>query len=138
MAISIPSISITYNGRDATDHHIDLVQLGASLQGAGKLLAIAATVAITGQYAKRSSALAVKVLASAPKGGSVQIVVDFTELAALAAVVTPYLPGVGEAVRASSVNSDSAGIPKRPRSCESTSVIAREESHGPVLQPGFA
>lgn len=28
--------------------------------------------------------------------------------------------------------SDSAGIPKQPRACESMRVIAREESHGSV------
>jgi hypothetical protein len=96
MTISIPSISISYKGEDADNNRIDLGQLGQSIQGAAKLLGASANLVATGQYAKKSPTFAVRVLASAPQGGSVTIVVDF---ASVAPIVVPLLPTIGDAMK---------------------------------------
>jgi hypothetical protein len=84
---SILPVTISYDGEDANNQHIDLGQLGQSLQGAAKLLGAAANVVATGQYAKKSHTFAVRVMASAPRAGSVQIVVDFTDVVV---ALTPF------------------------------------------------
>lgn len=59
-------IILRYDGLAADQHRIDLGQVGASLQGAAQLLGTAGTVALTGEYAKRSPALSVRVYAGIP------------------------------------------------------------------------
>ena len=57
------SISIRYDGRDARDHQIDLHQLGLSLQGIARILAVSAHFVETGRYNKQFDTLSVKVVA---------------------------------------------------------------------------
>jgi hypothetical protein len=66
-------IVLRYEGLQAADHLIDLAQLGHSLQGAAQLLGTAASIVETGEYAKRPSAMSVRVLAGTPRGGSWEI-----------------------------------------------------------------
>lgn len=55
--------SIRYDGLDADDHKIDLSQLGISLQGFARILAVIAHFSYTGSYNKQYDALSVKVFA---------------------------------------------------------------------------
>lgn len=57
------SLSIRYEGGDADDHSIDLNQLGQSLQGLARVLAVSAHFATTGKYNKQFDTLSVKVVA---------------------------------------------------------------------------
>lgn len=45
-------IELRYEGRDADAHEIELHQLGESLQGFGRVIAVAAHFSQTGQYNK--------------------------------------------------------------------------------------
>jgi len=60
----IGSLSIRYEGHDADGHQIDLSQLGASLQGLARILAVSAHFVQTGKYNKQYSALSVQVVAA--------------------------------------------------------------------------
>ncbi len=57
------TFSIRFEGGDANAHQIDLNQLGASLQGFARVLAVSAHFAQTGKYNKQFDALSVKVVA---------------------------------------------------------------------------
>lgn len=57
------SLSIRYEGGDANQHTIDLHQLGLSLQGMARILAVSAHFAETGKYNKQFDTLSVKVVA---------------------------------------------------------------------------
>lgn len=56
-------LSIRYEGGDAEVHSIDLSQLGQSLQGMARVLAVSAHFAQTGKYNKQYDTLSVKVVA---------------------------------------------------------------------------
>lgn len=56
-------LSIRYEGGDAESHAIDLSQLGQSLQGMARVLAVSAHFAQTGKYNKQYDTLSVKVVA---------------------------------------------------------------------------
>jgi hypothetical protein len=58
------SISIRYEGGDAEAHEIDLNQLGISLQGFARIIAVCANFIETGRYNKQFDSLAVKVVAT--------------------------------------------------------------------------
>jgi hypothetical protein len=58
------TISIRYEGGDADSHEIDLNQLGESLQGMARLIAVASNYVITGKTTRHFDALEVKVLAA--------------------------------------------------------------------------
>lgn len=58
------SLSIRYEGNDADAHQIDLNQLGISLQGFARVLAVSAHFAQTGKYNKQFGALSVQVVAA--------------------------------------------------------------------------
>lgn len=58
------TFSIRYEGGDAQAHHIDLNQLGVSLQGMARVLAVSAHFAETGKYNKQFDALSVRVVAN--------------------------------------------------------------------------
>ena len=62
-------IILRYEGLDAAEHRIDLAQLGHSLQGAAQILGTAASIVETGEYAKRASAMPVRILAGVPQVG---------------------------------------------------------------------
>jgi hypothetical protein len=57
------NLSIRYEGGDAVGHEIDLSQLGQSLQGMARILAVSAHFARTEKYNKQLDALSVKVVA---------------------------------------------------------------------------
>lgn len=61
------SLSIRYEGGDAEAHSIDLHQLGQSLQGMARILAVSAHFVETGKYNKQFDALSVKVVAEPVK-----------------------------------------------------------------------
>lgn len=61
------SLSIRYKGGDAIGHSIDLHQLGQSLQGFARILAVSAHFAETGKYNKQFDTLSVRVLAEPVK-----------------------------------------------------------------------
>lgn len=56
--------SIRYEGGDAERHELDLNQLGLSLQGFARILAVCAHAANTGRYNKQFDALSVRVYAA--------------------------------------------------------------------------
>lgn len=60
------AFSIRYEGGDASNHEIDLNQLGLSLQGFARILAVCANFIETGRYNKQFGSLSVKVLAREP------------------------------------------------------------------------
>lgn len=66
-------INIRYEGLDADSHQIDLHLLGASLQSAGRLLAVAGHLAVHGQYVKRVPSLDVRVRAGIPQHGCYEV-----------------------------------------------------------------
>lgn len=59
-------ISIRYEGRDAATHEIDLNQLGISLQGFARVLAVCGNFVETGKYNKQFDSLSVRVVAREP------------------------------------------------------------------------
>lgn len=61
------SIRIRYDGIDASHHQIDLQQLGQSLQGAARLIAVASHITLRGEYVSRAPAMAIRVLAEPPR-----------------------------------------------------------------------
>lgn len=63
-AYPVTEYAIRYEGADAAEHQIDLHQLGISLQGFARVLAVCAHIANTGTYNKQFNALSVKVYAS--------------------------------------------------------------------------
>lgn len=58
------TLSIRYEGGDARSHAIDLHQLGQSLQGMARVLAVTSHFAETGKYNKQFDTLSVRVLAT--------------------------------------------------------------------------
>lgn len=58
------TLSIRYEGGDAENHTIDLNQLGQSLQGFARVIAVSAHFAQTGKYNKQYDTLSVKVVAN--------------------------------------------------------------------------
>lgn len=58
-----PLFNIRYEGRDADQHEIDLNQLGESLQGFARIIAVSANYVQTGKINRHFDALSVKVVA---------------------------------------------------------------------------
>jgi hypothetical protein len=79
-------IILKYDGLDASDHRLDLGQIGRSLHGAAQLLGTAASIVSTGEYAKRSTAMPVRILAGTPRTGSWEI----------PAIIVSTLPALGQ------------------------------------------
>lgn len=80
-------IPISYKGRDAERHEIELISLGQSLQGAGKLIRSAAQIVIPAQRASR-----IRVMTAASSAASYDIVA----LVIMAQPVLPFLEPVGK------------------------------------------
>ena len=57
-------LSIRYDGNEADAHQMELAQLGASLQGFARVIAVCAHFAETGKYNKQYDTLSVKVYAA--------------------------------------------------------------------------
>jgi len=84
---------IRYEGLDAERHQIDMMSLGESLQGFGRIYSVIGHYAATGQYAKQAQALSVKTYAqeAEAKCFSVAGVISF-------AVQTGLFQGLGGAI----------------------------------------
>jgi hypothetical protein len=94
MDVQFEPINIRYDGLDASNNQIDLGQLSASLQGAAKVLGSAGSLVVTGQYARRTPALSVRVLAGTPNSGSWEIPAI---IMTVAPIVAPAFPTIAEA-----------------------------------------
>jgi hypothetical protein len=88
-------VVIRYDGLDATDHVIDLGLLGQSIQGASRLLGSAGSIVITGQFAKQTQSLSVRVLAGQPRAHCWEIPAIITTV--IVPAVAPMLPTIKEA-----------------------------------------
>jgi hypothetical protein len=96
MNYEFEEIVIRYDGLDAAQHMVELGALGQSIQGASRLLGSAGSIVVTGQFAKQSNALTVRVLAGQPRAHCWElpaIVVTLTPAAA------PMLPAIQEAAK---------------------------------------
>lgn len=60
-------IQIRYDGLDAQAHQIDMAMLGESLQGAARLIGVAAHIAATAEYTNRTPSMQFRVLTTAPE-----------------------------------------------------------------------
>jgi hypothetical protein len=90
-------IIIRYEGLDADKHVIELGHLGRSIQGASRLLGSAGSIVVTGQFAKQSQALSVRVLAGQPEAHCWELPAIITTILPAAA---PMLPAFKEAATA--------------------------------------
>lgn len=86
MNMEFDPIVLKYDGLDASGHRLDLGQIGLSLHGAAQLLGTAASIVSTGEYAKRASAMPVRVLAGSQRPGSWEI----------PAIIISTLPAIGQ------------------------------------------
>jgi hypothetical protein len=98
-------IILRYEGLTADQHLIDLGPVGVSLQGAAQLLGSSGTIVFSGQYAKRSEALQVRVLAGIPKEDSWDIPAILMTISPAAA---PMLPTIVDQSRAAATKAVTA------------------------------
>jgi hypothetical protein len=99
-------IVLRYDGLEADHHRIDLAQVGISLQGAAQLIGSASTVIMTGQYAKRSPALSVKVYAGIVRDGCWELPAIILPVVPIAAAVMfPHIVEVGRKAATKAVTS---------------------------------
>jgi hypothetical protein len=66
-------IQIRYDGLDAQTHQIDMAMLGESLQGAARLIGVAAHIAATAEYTNRTPSMQFRVLTTAPESHCVTV-----------------------------------------------------------------
>lgn len=66
-------ITIRYDGLDADEHTIELVALGQSIQGVGRIIGVAANFAATSKFVKHQDALSVRVVATPPQAHCFEI-----------------------------------------------------------------
>jgi hypothetical protein len=98
-------IIIRYDGLDADRHVIELGHLGRSIQGASRLLGSAGSIVVTGQFAKQSQALSVRVLAGQPRAHCWELPALITTILPAAA---PMLPTIKEAATAAATKAVTA------------------------------
>lgn len=89
-------IILRYEGLDADRNFVDLGQLGASIQGASRIIAAGGNIALTGRFSKIDASAGVRVLTGAPRAGSYELPVY---LAAIAMPLTPFLPLINEVAK---------------------------------------
>ncbi|MGY3445623.1 DUF7946 domain-containing protein [Bradyrhizobium sp. USDA 4473] len=89
-------IILRYDGLDADRHVIELGTLGQSIQGASRLLGSAGSIVLTGQFAKHTNALSVRVLAGQPRAHCWELPAI---VVSVAPIVTPLLPTIKEAAK---------------------------------------
>jgi hypothetical protein len=89
MGIPFNPILLKYEGLDADAGMVGLGELGQSIQGASKLLGVAGNLVVTGQYAKKAPALAVRVMVAPPRQGSYELAAIVMSIAPLIAPVFP-------------------------------------------------
>jgi hypothetical protein len=98
-------IIIRYDGLDADNHVIELGALGRSIQGASRLLGSAGSIVITGEFAKQSQALSVRVLAGQPQAHCWELPAIITTVMPAA---VPMLPAIKEAATAAATKAVTA------------------------------
>lgn len=103
MGYEFEPIVLHYDGLDTDHNEIDLAQLGLSLQGAAQILGSAATVVVTGEYAK--TALAVRVLAGVPREGSWDLPAIIMTSAPAAMPIFPVIADIGKKATTKAVTS---------------------------------
>jgi hypothetical protein len=96
-------IILRYRGLETDAHVIELGTLAQSLQGAARLLGSAGTIVQTGQFAKKSPAMAVRVLTGAPKGGSYEIPVFILGVTPMIAPVLPVIKDFSKTIATKAV-----------------------------------
>jgi len=79
--MALADMAITYDGKQADQHRLDLHALGGSLQGVARLLAVCAHFAITGEYTKQFAAHGVRVYASPPRAKCFELsaIIEFAQ-----------------------------------------------------------
>lgn len=103
VSVEFDPIVLHYDGLDTDHNEIDLAQLGLSLQGAAQILGSAATIVVTGEYAK--TALAVRVLAGLPKKGSWDLPAIIMTGSPVLLPVFPIIADVGKKAATKAVTS---------------------------------
>jgi len=103
MGVEFEPIILHYDGLDTDHKQIDLAQLGLSLQGAAQILGSAASVVVTGEYAK--TALAVRVLAGIPREGSWDLPAIIMTGAPAAMPIFPVIADMGKKATTKAVTS---------------------------------
>lgn len=91
-------IILKYEGLEADQNIIDLAQLGQSLQGAARLLASAGTIVETGQFVKKSPAMAVRVVTGPSQPGSYEI---YAFIISMTPIVMPMFPAIQDFAKTS-------------------------------------
>ncbi|QDM28297.1 hypothetical protein FNL55_20365 [Tardiphaga sp. vice352] len=99
-------VVIRYDGMDADGHVIDLGLLGQSIQGASKLLGSAGSIVMTGQFAKKTKSMSVRVLAGQPEAHCWEIPAIITTV--LVPAVAPMFPIIKEAATAAATKAVTA------------------------------
>lgn len=81
VAIELMEVPVTYDGKVADEHKIDLYALGGSLQGIARVLAVSSHFVVTGEYAKQFGSQGVKVYASEPKAKCFELsaIIEFAQ-----------------------------------------------------------
>ena len=73
---TVDSLLIRYEGKDADRHVIDMMALGESMQGFGRIYSVVGHFVATGSYAKQWQALEVRAFATEPKAKCFQLAVE--------------------------------------------------------------
>ncbi len=76
----IERVSIRYEGLDAANHQIDMMALGISLQGFGRVYSTAAHFALTGKYVRQIQAMDVRAYTDEAKQGCFEVPVFIQSL----------------------------------------------------------
>lgn len=81
MKMQMMEVPITYDGKAAEEHKIDLYALGGSLQGVARILAVSSHFALTGEYAKHFGTQEVKVYAREPQAKCFEVstIIEFAK-----------------------------------------------------------
>lgn len=75
-AYVVDSLIVRYEGKDADRHVIDMMALGESMQGFGRIYSVVGHFVATGTYAKQWQALEVRAFATEPKAKCFQFAMD--------------------------------------------------------------
>lgn len=107
-------IMIRYDGLDTSQHRIELGALGESLQGASRLLGVAANYVATGRYVKKLPALSVRILAQETRAECFEVVVMIATLTPGVQPALPFFVKLGSKVVEYIVNFIVAKFSKKP------------------------
>lgn len=81
VSVEFVEVPVTYDGKMADEHKIDLFSLGVSLQGVARVLAVSSNFVVTGDYAKQFGSQGVKVYASEPRAKCFELsaIIEFAQ-----------------------------------------------------------